>query len=117
MTEKDFAQCPIEDPRERRRRVDRWHISKEITIVDILTIVSALGAMVALYVNLDKRLAIIETSFSPTSAIEVRLAQERVYVANEIRQQRLEIRQDLSEIKLSLQRLMENDLMQRKGTK
>ena len=45
---------------ENRRDGERWKFNKEIGVVDLITIVSALLAVVYSYTTLDKRVAIVE---------------------------------------------------------
>ena len=47
---------------EERRAPDRWKLNKEIGVVDLITIVSALVAVVYSYTTLDKRVTIVEGS-------------------------------------------------------
>lgn len=98
-------ECPIEETGRDRRASDRWRVNKEISVVDLVTIFSALAMIVAMYFTLDKRLLVVETTFSSQRTIDARLAQERDFTRQQTREVRDELRQDLAGIHAKLEKM------------
>lgn len=102
MPPSDPAECPLD-----RRRSDKWHFNRDVSVVDILTILSAVVGVFYAYTTLDKRLEIVEKTFSTTSAIDLRLAQLRNDTRTDVQGVRNEIRSELRDIKTQLNTLLE----------
>lgn len=45
---------------ENRRTTDHWHVSREISLGDLVAIVTALVAVVIAYMSLDGRVSVVE---------------------------------------------------------
>ena len=84
-----------------------WVISKEISIPHIVTLVSALCAVVVSWASLDKRLAVIESSLIIVTQKQQIQDADRSTIRSELRDSRNELRQDLAEVARKLDRLVE----------
>jgi len=73
-----------------RRAPEKWKINKEVGVVDVITIVSALLAVVYSYTTLDKRVAIVETAIPVLVDVNARQDAETHRIA-ERRERQMEI--------------------------
>ena len=85
---------------EERREPDRWKINREVSIVDLITIVAALSGIMYAFTTLDKRVTINEGSIH--ALVSTNKAQDELF-------NRVQDRSDAQfrEINAKLDRLIE----------
>ena len=79
---------------------ERWRVKKEISLVDIITIVTALLSVVYAYTTLDKRITTVEQAALVQAATDKRQDDESIRTQTRIDTQ-------LTEMNRKLDRLME----------
>jgi hypothetical protein len=70
-----------------RRAPERWHFKKDISLVDILTIVFAAAAIVSAWATLDKRVSLLEQVAAQINSDQKRQDDERAYIRREIKEE------------------------------
>ena len=88
------------DPNDRRRSMDKWRITKEISLADMISLVSAVIAIVYVYGKLDGRITFLEAMEAGQRATD-----ERQDLA--LKELQLDIRQELKSINEKLFKMIE----------
>lgn len=83
-----------------RREPERWKVKKEISVVDIITIVTAIVSILYAFNSLDKRVTVIETVTVAQVAVDKKQDEESFRYQGRIDQA-------LAAMNLKLDRLLE----------
>ena len=89
---------------ENRRAPDRWKISREVSVADLVSVALAFAAMFAAFSNLDKRQAVADDRFTTSQAQQA--ATDRRQDEDSIRYQ-ARIDGSLKDMNAKLDRLLE----------
>lgn len=93
-----MARTPPDFDGEDRRSPERWKVKKEISLVDIITIVSAILSIVFAYTTLDKRTTALEQAAIIQAATDKRQDEDGIRTQGRIDEQLRELNRKIDRL-------------------